>query len=236
MPEIWPFYRRRLPHIQPARGIFFVTFRLAGSLPQEVIVRLKEEKLRDEMLIRNIKDEELCRAKLTILRKRYFGKFDEILDLAATGPLWLNDERVARMVADAIRGHDGKNYGLITYTIMPNHVHLVFEVARDSSRDQDQIHQFDSGSKTKHYVVTNILRLLKGATAREASKLLHLENTFWQHESFDHLVRDEEELKRIIEYVLNNPVKAGLVKNWKDWKWTYLAGGDSSRRSKKQSK
>ena len=233
MHDIWPFYRRRLPHIQPDGATFFVTFRLAGSLPQEVIVRLKKEKLRDETLIRGIQDEELRRINLTTLQKRYFGKFEAILDQAAKGPLWLKDERVAQVVADAIRLQDGEYFELITYTIMPNHVHLVFEVARHSCRDQDQIHRFDSGSKTKHYVVTNILRLLKGSTARDANRLLHREGTFWQHESFDHVVRDEEELKRIIEYVLNNPVKAGLVKDWRDWKWTYLAGRDSSRNNKK---
>ena len=143
MHDIWPFYRRRLPHIQPDGATFFVTFRLAGSLPQEVIARLKKEKLRDETLIRSIKDDKLRRANLTILQKRYFGKFEAILDRATTGPLWLKDDRVAQVVADAIHYHDGKDYGLITYTIMPNHVHLVFEVARHSCRDEDQIHRFD---------------------------------------------------------------------------------------------
>ena len=44
---------------------------------------------------------------------------------------------------------------------------------------------------------------------------------FWQHESYDHVVRDENELGRIVEYVLNNPVKVGFCENWEDWKYSY---------------
>ena len=44
---------------------------------------------------------------------------------------------------------------------------------------------------------------------------------FWDAESYDHFVRDDAELARIINYVLNNPVQAGLVKDWRDWKWSW---------------
>lgn len=42
-------------------------------------------------------------------------------------------------------------------------------------------------------------------------------------ESYDHVVRDEEEFVRIIDYIVENPVKAGLVDNWTSWKYTYLS-------------
>jgi len=66
------------------------------------------------------------------------------------------------------------------------------------------------------------MQSLKGYTARHANKILGREEKFWQDESYDHEVRDEEELARIVKYVLNNPVKAGLVNNWQDWKWNWL--------------
>jgi REP element-mobilizing transposase RayT len=62
---------------------------------------------------------------------------------------------------------------------------------------------------------------LKRHTAHEANLILGRDGTFWQHENYDHFARDEAELERIIKYVLYNPVKAGLVKEQKDWKWTY---------------
>ena len=74
--------------------------------------------------------------------------------------------------------------------------------------------------------MTDILRLIKGSTAREANKILNCTGSFWQHESYDRVVRDEKELNRIIWYTINNPVKAGLVKNAEDWKWSYYANAE----------
>jgi putative transposase len=66
-----------------------------------------------------------------------------------------------------------------------------------------------------------IMHSLKLYTAREANLVLGRTGSFWQHENYDHVVRDEAELRRIILYVVHNPVKAGLVEHWEDWKWTY---------------
>jgi len=66
-----------------------------------------------------------------------------------------------------------------------------------------------------------IMHSLKRYTARQANLLLGREGGFWQHENHDHVVGDEAERQRIITYVLNNPVKAGLVEHWEEWKWIY---------------
>lgn len=65
------------------------------------------------------------------------------------------------------------------------------------------------------------MQSLKGYTARKANCLLGRSGTFWQHESYDHVVRDPSEWRRIVNYVLNNPVKAGLVDTWEKWQWSY---------------
>jgi len=67
------------------------------------------------------------------------------------------------------------------------------------------------------------MKSIKGISAREANKILGRKGSFWQSESFDHIVRDEDELNRIVKYVIYNPVKAGLVEKWQDWEHTYLA-------------
>ena len=215
------YYRRNMPHIQPNGVAFFVTFRLAGSLPKEVMLQLKEEQLKNERLLYKVKDETERKKKINDRRKLYFGKFDEMLDNATSGPCWLKDERIVTVVADAIRFHDKKEYDLLAYCIMPNHAHLVFTIRCDyvsSVRAEAR-----ATSTTSRYIMTDILRLIKGATAREANKILNRTGAFWQHESYDRVVRDEKELNRIIWYTINNPVKAGLVKNAEDWKWSYYA-------------
>jgi type I restriction enzyme R subunit len=66
----------------------------------------------------------------------------------------------------------------------------------------------------------SIMKSLKGYAAYEYNRLLGLQGSFWQDESYDHVVRDDDELIRIIEYVENNPIKAGRVERREDWQWS----------------
>jgi hypothetical protein len=66
------------------------------------------------------------------------------------------------------------------------------------------------------------MHTMKSYTAHKANSLLSREGEFWQHESYDRSIRDQEEWERVIAYVLNNPVKAGLVTDWQDWPFTYI--------------
>ena len=199
-------YRRRLPHIQPTHGTFFVTFRLHNSIPVSVIQRLKRE---HEEAVRNIKeqidDEETVKDLITRGQKKYFGKLDAYLDNGPTGPHWLLDPKIAETVCEAIHYRDQDIYDLIAFCIMSNHVHLVF-----SQLDQS-------------LTLARIMKSLKRFTSRAANKILdRTGKAFWQSESYDHLVRDERELTRITDYVLQNPVKAGLVDRWENWPYCYL--------------
>ncbi len=71
----------------------------------------------------------------------------------------------------------------------------------------------------------NILGSLKQYSATQSNIILDRKDAFWQHESYDHLIRDRNELVRMIDYTLNNPVKAGLVDEWKQWKYSYVKNG-----------
>ena len=69
--------------------------------------------------------------------------------------------------------------------------------------------------------LAEITRLVKGATARQANKILGRTGVpFWQDESFDHWIRNASEWNRIRDYIEQNPVSAGLVSNAKDWPWS----------------
>ncbi len=65
------------------------------------------------------------------------------------------------------------------------------------------------------------MQSLKRHTARQANIVLDRKGALWQDESYDHVIRDNEEYIRIINYVLENPVKAGLVSKWDEWPWTF---------------
>ena len=207
--------QNRLPHWQQMGAVYFVTFRLGGSLPKEIVMQLKGAQAKNETLLIDVKDEGERKQKVFQQRKKYFAKFDEYLDKASNGPRWMQDDRIAKIVAEAIHFRDGKDYELLVYCIMPNHVHMVFTVERFA---ESLASVRDSVS---HYIVTDIIGSLKKHTALEANKVLQRSGAFWQHESYDHVVRTEKELGNIIYYVLNNPVSAHLVSDWKKWKWSY---------------
>ena len=59
-------------------------------------------------------------------KRQWFRKFEDTLDNAQNGPVWLKDERIAKEVADSMHYLDGKVYHLDAYCIMANHVHAVF--------------------------------------------------------------------------------------------------------------
>jgi putative transposase len=201
-------YRRNLPHIHPEGFPIFITFNLVESLPKEVTKRLKEQ--RDQEMKALAAD---ANTKAQV-HEKYFDKYDEWLDKCEHGHQWLKDERIASIVMRKIHSFENERYELLTHCIMPNHVHLLVRLMDG--------HALNHKGKTAIYPLTDTVRLIKGSTARECNLVLKRTGSFWQHESYDHYVRDEHELERIINYILNNPVKAGLVKEWTEWKFTYI--------------
>jgi putative transposase len=235
MKEFKTYYKRNLPHYQPVGYTYFVTYRLNGSLPVEVIKKLKSERENQLKEITFISDKTIRLEMYKKMQSNYFGKFDKLLDASNYGPAWLKQNNVAQIVKDAIHFYDNKKYDLICYTIMSNHVHQVFTplvgrisdstIQQNVGRISDSTNLPSEGEASRNrvsgYIVTKILQDLKRFTARECNKILNRSGTFWQHESYDHVVRDYDELQRIVKYVLNNPVKAGLCEKWEDWRWSF---------------
>jgi putative transposase len=124
---------------------------------------------------------------------------DNGLHSAPCGPKWLADPQIAGLVCEALHYRDGKQYELEAYSIMPNHVHMVFTPKCEDGEP---------------YPLSRIMQSLKGNTARKANQLLGRQGAFWKHESYDHVVRDNQEFKRIVDYVVMNPVRAGLAPRW----------------------
>jgi putative transposase len=200
-------YHRHLPHMQPPGATLFITFRLAGSIPGEKLQQLLEEKEQIDKRLARIGDPDERARQADRERRKSFGRWDAALDSAACGPFWLRDERIAKLVADSLHYLDHDRYTLDTFCIMPNHVHLVCTPL--------------SKSDGVYHAMASIMHSLKRHTALHANQILERTGQFWQHENYDHVVRDELECNRIVTYVLNNPVSAGLVSSWEKWKWSY---------------
>ncbi len=201
------YFERNLPHYQIPGATFFITFRLAKSLPKTLLMRLHqdyEELINDLTKKSNIQDQT---HRIDEEQRRYFAKWDAALDQSISGPTWLKDPNIAKIVKNTLHHFDGKRYTLDAYCIMPNHVHTVLKPIEDL--------------KGQYHSVSSIMHSIKRFSSRESNKFLNRKGEFWQHENYDHIIRDEAELLRIIHYILNNPINAGLVDEWEKWPWTY---------------
>ena len=164
--------RGYLPHFDSAETIQFVTFRLADSLPAAVAQTLEH-------------------------REGGVHRIEQELDLGL-GECWLRRPEIASFVQDGLLQFYGERYCLLAWCLMPNHVHVVIDVANGHS-------------------LTEIVRSWKSFTARKGNALLRRSGPFWYPDYFDRYMRNEEHFNQTVEYVEQNPVKAGLAATASDW-------------------
>jgi putative transposase len=196
------FHRRNLPHFDPHDAPYFITFRLTDTLPKEVLFALRAELDHQLQLADKLNGRSAIESR-EVAHKRYFKQYDAYLDRCEAGPQWLKEGQVAQTVYDHILSLDRSWWKLYCFTIMPNHVHLLFSIAPS-------------------VLLSDLMQKIKGGSAFQCNKVLTRSGSFWQNESWDHVLR-QGEFGRVLEYLLENPVKAGLVESWSDWPWTYLA-------------
>ena len=156
--------RGYLPHFDSQDVVQFVTFRLADSLPKEAIARIQSaaqpESMRDEILDRGL------------------------------GACWLKVGAVAHVVEQSFFAFDGSRYRLHAWTIMPNHIHVLFTVLPGKP-------------------LGTIISSWKRFSAREANTLLGRKGAFWQDDYWDRFIRNAAHYEATIDYIDLNPVKAG---------------------------
>jgi putative transposase len=116
------------------------------------------------------------------------------------GECHLRQPEIGRLVDEALRFYHGKRYDLRAWVVMPNHVHALFTVG--------------------DMPLGKIVGDLKDYTAREANKLLHRHGKFWADDCWDTYMRDAAHELRTRRYIENNPVKALLVRDPRDWRWS----------------
>ena len=170
------YSRGYLPHFDGGEIYQFITFRLFDSLPSEIL-----EKWRREM-----SDE------------AEFRKNVEFYLDSGKGSCFLADSRIAEVVRDCLLYYHSVKYNLVSWVIMPNHVHCLLVPLENIELEK-------------------VTHSLKSYSAQTANKILGRKGQFWQHESFDRYIRNEKHYLGVIRYIENNPVKAGLCEKAENW-------------------
>ena len=116
----------------------------------------------------------------------------------------LTDPTLASLVVGALRHFDGKRYWLYDYTVMPDHVHAILKVVEREGKSER---------------LWNITHSLKSWLAHRINETLGRNGQVWQHESYDHLIRNQEDYEEKAAYILDNPIRRGLITDSTQWPW-----------------
>lgn len=180
------FTANRLPHWQQEGAVYFVTFRLADAVPHRL--RTEWESEREAWL--RVHPEPWSAKTEREYHVRFSGAIERWLD-AGHGSCFLRRHDCAEIVAEALRYFDGERLGIVSFAVMPNHVHAVFVQNADWSLEK-------------------LLRSWKSFTSRKINSLLERDGGLWQRDYFDRLVRDEKHFANCVRYIRRNPAKAHL--------------------------
>jgi REP element-mobilizing transposase RayT len=194
--------RGYLPHVKREGASYFVTYRLADSLPKEVLLQLEARRARR---IRALGRGDLKEGGRLVEEHRINQDFRRELERyldAGHGSCHLKRPEIAALVVESLNYFHKQRYVLRDWVVMPNHVHVVVW-------------------PMPNFLLSGILKTWKQYTSRKAGCILK-ENAkhFWQQESFDHWIRDDDEHARIARYIRNNPVSACLCRRPEDWRWS----------------
>jgi len=182
--------RGYLPHYDGGEINQFITVHLGDALPKKVIDRWKLE-LKDET------DDER--------KKELYWRTEKYID-QGYGECYLRLESVAIIVREALMHFEGERYTLISWVIMPNHIHFLLRPMA-GMRLEDIIHS------------------IKSFSALKANRLLKRTGKFWQEEYFDRYIRDYNHFESVVSYIEWNPVKAGLCQKPEDWPFSSRSAG-----------
>jgi REP element-mobilizing transposase RayT len=131
----------------------------------------------------------------------------EVMIDGGRGSCALRDSAVAVLVQQALWHFDAERYRLIAWVIMPNHVHVLVE-------------------QIEGHLLADCVHAWKSFTAKEANKHLGRTGPFWAPEYFDRFIRDEAHFNTAVQYIHENPVKAGLIARADKWRWSSAWKGE----------
>jgi Rad3-related DNA helicase len=179
-------YGRHLPHWRQAGTTYFVTFRLADSIPQAKLGQWEREMT--EWLKRN--PEPHTAQQKAEYHEQFTERFQRWLD-TGMGRCWLRKAELSAIVEGALRHFDGERYVLGHYVVMPNHVHVLVRPVQGG-------------------LLRYVTHSWKSFTAHRINEIIGRSGQLWQDESFDCIVRNEAQMEKIGFYIRENPQKAGL--------------------------
>ena len=185
--------RGNIPHCDFTGLHQSITFRLADSLPHSKLIQLEQQLTKETS---NLTPDQ------AMIERR--NKIEQWMD-NGYGCCALSHPEMASIMELTLLKFDGTRYKLISWCIMPNHVHVLIEA-------HDQLGKIIQSWKsyTGRWAIKN----------KETHQIPIPNKGFWQREYWDRYIRTEKHYQNVVDYIHNNPVAAGLCKKEADWPWS----------------
>ena len=124
------------------------------------------------------------------------------------------------LIMETILFDNGTRHDLHGCVVMPDHVHMLTMPLRTEK------------DAKRYWNLGKLMQSWKIISAKKVNKHTSSSGSVWKDERHDHIVRDKKQYHQKLSYLLRNPVKAGLVRRWQEYEWTYLKGYALNRWSK----
>ncbi len=210
------YHHRHLPHFQQSGQAYFVTWCIKDAVPPKALDSYTQQlkQLRSEIdIAKSNKATDKIIGDLKIeyyrIRKKYMKALDDLLHLQTKLIVDLSKEENTQIVINALCFWEGKRIEKHAICVMSNHVHWVFKT-------------FEKNEIGEPVYLQDILQSVKRFSANQINKLENRTGMLWHNESYDTTIRNDLHLHNAINYTIENPVSAGLVENWWEWKGTKL--------------
>jgi REP element-mobilizing transposase RayT len=116
-------------------------------------------------------------------------------------------DKAKDVIYASIKFHSDKKYKLYAFVVMETHVHTIMKPLEQGPDN--------------FYGLAQITHSIKSYSANRIQRLLNKKGNVWLDENYDRIIRDDEDYLEKMNYVIYNPVKAGLVHSPEDYKWLY---------------
>jgi len=214
------YKRKKQPHFQGIGAAFCVTIACHDAVPRAVLEALHEERERALAEIAAntaLKDKGMARAELHL---QYEAKLEALLHAQSVQEHPFKKAGAAQIVLDQIKKYDGQYYKLCAACVMSNHIHFLVDFSIQVPADWDGTTEIEGYAN-----LDQVVGYIKGGASYEVNKQTGRTGTLWSFGYYDRCIRSEKHFQHAVWYILNNPVKAGLVKSWEAYPFVYAAVG-----------
>ncbi len=209
------YIRNGLPHLHFIGATFAVTTNLHDAIPKSMQLKLQKD-LRMRLLEIEAKKSPCKEDQVAEAHRLYQHQMEELLHVSNKQEHLLKNPEAATIVADKILAFDGLFYKCYAFTVMSNHIHLLLDFSVQLPDGYDGESELDSYTN-----LDIVMKRIKGGSAVAINRLFNRKGAVWKAGYYNRFIRNERHLANEYSYILNNPVKAGIVRDWREHPFTY---------------